>query len=190
MLYPLVALSAGAVVLASSQSLRADDQPAPPAFSIAGFEFVGDDATSLQLGAGVFNVVNNAETEGHDGRSAEGRLELRLGEKFYSIGPLLGLMANSDGGVFGYGGLYTDIRIGSWIVTPSGGLGGYAEGDSRDLGGIFQFHLGLDVAYQFDNGSRLGAKFAHISNAWIHDSNPGVESVLLTYSIPLGRVEF
>ena len=98
-------------------------------------------------------------------------------------------MANTDGGVFGYGGVYADFRMGDRVVViPSAGLGGYSEGDSRDLGGVFQFQLGLTAAYRFRDNSSLGVTFTHISNAKIHDSNPGVESLLLTYTIPFERL--
>lgn len=84
--------------------------------------------------------------------------------------------------------LYTDMRLGEhWTITPAAGIGAYERGGGKDLGGVFQFHLGLDVAYRLQSGSRIGVKLTHISNASIHDDNPGTESLLLTYTIPLGR---
>jgi hypothetical protein len=64
------------------------------------------------------------------------------------------------------------------------GPGGYVQGHSKDLGGIFQFRTELWVAYQFDGGARLGARIAHLSNAGIHHSNPGEEELLVTYAPP------
>jgi len=143
-------------------------------------------------GAGVFDAFE------FDQEAAEGRLELRSGQKlgaslfgwrFQGVGPMVGIAANTDGGVFGYGGLYADMRITEDIIfQPSAGFGGYSQGDSADLGGVFQFHLGAEVAYEFTEGQRLGVYLTHISNADIHDSNPGVESLLLTYSISLDRL--
>ncbi|MEO1368100.1 MAG: acyloxyacyl hydrolase [Acidobacteriota bacterium] len=40
----------------------------------------------------------------------------------------------------------------------------------------------IDIAYQWDNGSRLGLSLYHLSNASIYESNPGSESLILTYS--------
>jgi hypothetical protein len=71
-------------------------------------------------------------------------------------------------------------------VTPLLAIGGYGEGSSKDLGGVFQFRQSLDLAYRFANGHRLGIRVAHISNGSIHDSNPGEEELLLTYSLPVG----
>ena len=95
------------------------------------------------------------------------------------------MLANTDGGVFGYGGVYIDLTWGDIVITPLVGLGGYAEGDSKDLGGVFQFLASGTVAYVFPNGSRLGVRLGHLSNAGIHDDNPGEEDLMLTYSLPL-----
>jgi hypothetical protein len=153
----------------------------PARFRLGNFEFLDDSSSRINLGVGGFSISQQ------DDRALEGRVELRLGEKIYAIGPLLGIMANTDGGVFGYVGIYTDIRKKHWVVTPSTDVGGYAKGGSKDLGGIFQFRLGIEIAREFDNGSRLGIGITHISNAGIHDSNPGVESISLFYSTPLRR---
>jgi hypothetical protein len=87
--------------------------------------------------------------------------------------------------VFGYAGLYGDLALGRFILTPLAAVGGYHQGRSEDLGGTFQFRLSADLSYQFDNQSRLGVQFAHISNAGISSTNPGENELLLTYGIPL-----
>ena len=102
------------------------------------------------------------------------------------VAPMVGLMVNSDGGVYGYGGLYFDIFLGRrLVITPNFAMGGYAEGASKDLGSILEFRSGVEIAYRFDNRARLGVAFQHISNASIDDTNPGAESLVLTYAIPL-----
>lgn len=140
----------------------------------------------LELGIGGFNVVPDDDPS--DETEAEARVEYRLGRKLYGIGPKLGLLGNTAGGIYGYLALYADFRFGDWIVSPSAGAGGYHRGSGKDLGGTFQFVLGLDGAYEFPSGDRLGLKFSHISNAGIHEDNPGEESLLLTYSVPLDRL--
>jgi len=57
--------------------------------------------------------------------------------------------------------------------------------ETRELGGPIEFKSGGEFAYRFDNDARLGLLFDHISNAGIYKKNPGVESALLVYSIPL-----
>ena len=95
-------------------------------------------------------------------------------------------MANTDGGLFGYAGAYADLSYNTFYLTPQLAMGGYGEGRSQDLGGVFQFRQSVDLAHRFDNGHRLGIRLAHISNASIHDISPGEEELLLTYSWPLG----
>lgn len=147
----------------------------------------------LLLGVGAFNFDEN------DGdRSAEARLEyqsgLRLfddqfGDRFGGIGPYVSLNVNSDGGVFGGGGVFLDLQpFQNVYLRPFSGLGGYSEGDSSDLGGVFQFEIGAAAAYRFDNDVEAGVEFKHISNAGIHDDNPGANSVMLTVSVPLSGV--
>lgn len=148
----------------------------------------------VSISAGAFDIDRFAR----DDLSAEGRIEFHSGHRLFSdelggyfrgLGPMLGLMANADGGIFGYGGVYAEFRLFERLaVLPSAGMGGYHRGSSKDLGGVFQFHLGITGAYQLDNGSRVGITFAHISNARVHRNNPGVNSLLLTYSIPVATM--
>lgn len=77
------------------------------------------------------------------------------------------------------------MAYGNVIVTQVLALGGYAEGDSKDLGGVFQFRTESGIAYEFDDGTRIGARVAHISNASIHDDNPGEEEMFITFALPL-----
>ena len=138
----------------------------------------GNEADNLLLGAGLFDL--------RDDTSGAGTVEYRFGRKVFLVGFALGLMANTDGGLFGYVGAYADLSYKKFYVTPQLAMGGYGEGSSTDLGGVFQFRESLDLAYRFDNGHRLGIRAAHISNAAIHDINPGEEELLLTYSFPIG----
>lgn len=115
-----------------------------------------------------------------------------LTSRFQGIGPMLGLSANTDGGVFGYGGAYAAVRVlDNVYLLPSAGIGGYARGQSKDLGGVLQFHLGAGLFYQLKSndwlpaGTRLGVTYTHISNAFIHSSNPGADNLLVSVSVPL-----
>ncbi len=145
-------------------------------------QIFGDGPDVATFGIGAFDAFKK------DPVSTEFRAEYRWGQKLLIVGPLVGILANTDGGVFGYGGGYFDIQIGRLVLTPMAGMGGYRRGSSKRLGGTFEFHLGFDAAYRFDNGARLGIKFSHISNAFIHKSNNGEESLLLTYSMPIGNM--
>ena len=138
----------------------------------------GNELDNLLLGAGVFDI--------RDRTSAAGTIEYRFGRKVFVAGLSLGLMANTEGGLYGYVGTYGDLSYKRIYFTPQIAMGGYHDGDSADLGGVFQFRLSLDVAYRFDNGHRVGVRAAHISNGGVNEQNPGEEELFLTYSIPLG----
>lgn len=160
----------------------ADD---PETFADLGFmEVRGDSESRIAVGAGAFNIFQ----DGSDDDTSVGFLgEFRLGEKLWFFGPAVGVTANTDGGVYGYGGIYSDFVFGSVVLTPFVGVGAYSEGNSKDLGGTFQIRSSLEISYEFGNRMRTGLIFAHLSNAGIYDSNPGEEELMLTFSFPLGN---
>jgi hypothetical protein len=149
-------------------------------YGIGNWQLLGAESHYLDLGIGVFDVTEN---NGGDASGAA-RLELRGGKKLGFIGPAIGLLANTDGGWFGYAGLYADIAYKNLRITPLLSAGGYEEGDGKDLGGTFQFRSVLNLSWQFANRSRLGLQVAHISNADLHRHNPGAEDVLITFAWP------
>lgn len=149
--------------------------------SLGSARLAGDDASRLDFGVGAFDILGDRGAR----PSAEGQVEFRYGRKLFFIGPAIGILANTRGGIFGYGGLYADVRLGQFVLTPVGAVGGYHRGGSEDLGGVFQFRASLELSYEFANQSRLGVQLAHISNAGTHTENPGPNEVLLTYTIPL-----
>jgi lipid A 3-O-deacylase len=142
------------------------------------FDLLGDGPSYFDVGVGVFDFRRTSE----DDVAPEGRGELRFGKKFFFIGAALGLMANTDGGLFGYQSIYADFARGRFVMTPLLGLGGYKQGGSKDLGSVFQFRLELGLSWLLDSQSRVGIRLVHISNAHIFPSNPGVEEFLFTYA--------
>jgi len=149
-------------------------------------QIMGNSAPYLRVGAGVFNLVGAVNNYGYNHSPAEINVEYQTGHKLYGIGFAWGLLANSDGGVDGYGGLYSNIALTHhWILTPLAALSGYRQGNSKDMGSTFLFRLELDLAYQLDNGSRVGLEIAHLSNGDLYARNPGENEALLTYAFPL-----
>ena len=141
-----------------------------------------DDALAIGLGAFSIDESDTAAEIRLEYHSAFRLFEGSLWDGFDGFAPIIGFMANSDDAVFGYAGVQVDIELDDhWVATPAFGVGGYDEGNSRDLGGVFQFHLGATLAYRVADGHRLGLTWAHISNAGIHEDNPAADSLLLTY---------
>ena len=130
------------------------------------------------LGVGAFDMND-------DMTAAELDLQVRLNRRLWIFKPQAGLFATTDAGFYAYVGIYTDIYLGRrWVLSPSFGVGGFQEGDGKDLGGPVEFRSAVELAFRFDDSSRLGIQFGHISNASLYDANPGEEFLILNYSLP------
>lgn len=173
-----------AVVLAANSTATKPTEaaPGPEVFhDFGGVQLLGNDRHYIEIGVGIYDLLTE---EAGSKRSLGGSLELRIGDKLGFIGPAVGAVFNADGGVYGYGGIYMDVKFGDFVLTPQAAIGAYHQGDSSDLGGVFQFRIGAGLTYMFDNGVRLGISFAHISNAGIYEDNGGVEELYLIASFP------
>jgi hypothetical protein len=147
------------------------------------FHLLGSGPSRAVLGLGAFNAFQYDP----DPVAPAAHAGFFYGGKLWGIGPVAGVMANSEGGVYGFGGLYLDVRIGDrWVLTPFLGAGAYHQGGSRDLGGTFQFRPSATLAYEFDSGFRVGLNYAHLSNAYLYDTNPSEEEFHVSFSFPLG----
>jgi len=100
---------------------------------------------------------------------------------------MAGVQTTPGGNTQVYGGLLYEIRVwrGLYLV-PSFAFAYREVGDGRDIGKTCLFRSGIEAAYRLRDGKRIGAMVTHGSNAAIGDSNPGEESVFLTFSVPLG----
>ena len=98
----------------------------------------------------------------------------------------MGVMMNTEGTMHIYLGLYYDISVINKIfITPSFAPGLYSNRNSKDLKFALVFQSQIEVSYRFDEGGRIGISFNHISNASLGVENPGVESLAVTYIIPI-----
>lgn len=138
------------------------------------------DPSFINLSLGYFDIVHN------DDQALAGGIEWMSSGRLWIFQPLAGAMITSEGSFYGYAGFGTDFFFGHrWVATPSIAVGAYGEGNGADLGHVVEFRSAITLAYRFDNRSRLGLRFYHLSNAGLGDRNPGVEVLDLTYSIPL-----
>ncbi len=134
----------------------------------------------LTFGAGLYDVFD-------DKKASEFVLEYRHKQPiFWKIAPLAGVMATGDSAVYGFAGIDADFFISNrFVLNPNFAVGAYSNGDGKDLGHGLEFRSGLELNYVMDDQSRFGVAFNHISNASLGDSNPGTESLLVNYSIPM-----
>jgi hypothetical protein len=134
----------------------------------------------IALSSAVFDILQQEEP------SYEIRTEFRAGNLKFLTHPFAGIMVNTEGAVHLYIGLYYDIFLtNSFVITPSFAPGIYDRNKSKDLKYALEFRSQLELSIMFDHGARIGFSFNHISNASLGEENPGVESLALTYIIPI-----
>ena len=142
-----------------------------------------DEPDFLSFGAGWYDFNDNQD-------AADFRFEYRSNYKVLGfVKPWAGVEFTSDRAAFGIVGIHTDFFFGRRIVlTPSFGVGAYADGDGKDLGNTIEFRSQIELGYRFDDWSRLSLAVSHISNAGLGDSNPGTEIATVYYHIPLRKL--
>lgn len=143
-----------------------------------------DDPDFLTLSAGYFDV-NRQKDEG-----AEFSIEYRSDKKLWWFKPFVHAAGVTNGMTFFGAGVLIDVYLGRrWVVTPSFAPTWWrGETDDLDLGHALEFRSRLEIAYRFDDRSRLGLSLSHSSNASLGDTNPGTESVMVNYSIPFNKI--
>ncbi len=136
---------------------------------------------SLIVGVSDFNALRKQ-------RSAfEGRVEFRSSLSLLIVQPLAGITFTSSGAFYGMAGFYFDISLSNNIIfTPSFSAGYFSKGEGHDLAYKIEFRTLFEIFYSFENNSKIGIGFDHISNGSLGKSNPGAESISFIYSIPMG----
>ncbi|MCF3628123.1 acyloxyacyl hydrolase [Thalassospiraceae bacterium LMO-SO8] len=144
-----------------------------------------DDPDFLTLAVGKFDIFRNREED------AEIRLDYRFGKKLWIFKPFLtGAYVTNNSSFIG-AGLLVDIYLGRrFVLTPQFSPTFWRGKTSNlDLGHALEFRSRLELAYRFDDRSRIGISIDHSSNAGLGDGNPGVESVMLNYSMSMDRIK-
>lgn len=144
-----------------------------------------DDVDLLTVGVGGYHIWKDSKTDFED-TPALFRFEYRPSYYLWIAHPFLGVEATHLGSTYLYGGLMADVRFGDHLIlSPSAALGWYSQGNARDLGHPLEFRTGIEAAWRFDDGMRVGVAFHHLSNAGLSDWNPGIEELTLTLSFPI-----
>ncbi|MEK9661933.1 MAG: acyloxyacyl hydrolase [Alphaproteobacteria bacterium] len=139
-----------------------------------------DEPDFLSIGAGWYDFNDDKD-------AVDGRIEYRSNWKMLGfVKPWAGVEFTSDAAFYGVAGVLVDIYFGRRVVvTPSFGVGAYADGDGKDLGNTIEFRSQIELGYRFDDWSRVSLAVGHISNAGLGDSNPGTEIATIYYHMPL-----
>ncbi len=153
-----------------------------------------DDPAFVSFGVGSFDWNNREDPQ------TELRLEYRGKKLLGPVKPLIALAGTlcpgeiinscegsttTGNGFFG-GGALIDVFFGRRVVlSPSLGAFYYVGGNNDlDLDYPLQFRFQLELAYRFDDRSRLSFAVSRYENLGLGDSNPGVESAVFYYSVP------
>ena len=156
----------------ASAPARAQDSTAPRT----------DDPAFLTFQAGGWDVIQQHKV------AAAWAMEYRDDTKLWIFKPFGGMMMNSNAGLDAYAGILLDLYMGRRIVAQLGFAPTiYYRGTGVDLGFPLEFRSSVELAYRFDDRSRLGAQIYHLSNAGLGWTNPGTEVVMLSYSVPITR---
>ena len=148
------------------------------------------DSARFSAGVGVFNYMEDG-TPPHNDQSGMVNLELHSGRKMFNlIKPFIGFLGTNQNTYYAYGGFGIDGYYGkkkNVILTPSLACGYYKDGSEIKAGNPLEFYIGIDLFYRFKNNARIGAGIFHISNADSGYRNPGSETLILKYQMPLGK---
>jgi hypothetical protein len=154
------------------------------AICVAPKAHAGDDPDYLTVSAGWFDL-NRKKDEG-----AEFRLEYRSDYKLWELKPFASLAVASNGMTFIGVGVLMDVYFGKrWVLTPSFAPTWWrGKTSSLDLGHAVEFRSQMELAYRFDDRSRIGLSISHYSNASLGDYNPGTEALMVNYSMPFSKI--
>lgn len=147
--------------------------------------FCSNPTDYFSFAGGCFNIMR----EKH--RTAEIEIEWKPGIRWspwneLTFRPVLGLMGTILGSAYVYGGINFDVLFFDHLLfAPGFAAGYYARGGGKNLGYPLEFRSGVELAWQFNNKYRLGIHFYHLSNASLGNKNPGEESLVIYYDIPL-----
>ncbi|KPQ08248.1 MAG: Lipid A 3-O-deacylase (PagL) [Rhodobacteraceae bacterium HLUCCA12] len=119
--------------------------------------------------------------------SFEGFAGWRGAPVWHGFQPTVGAsLSNRGEGWVGAGLAYT------WRAAQQPGFlrvavmpGLYRQGNGRNLGGAIEFRSSLEVGLRLRSGGEVALGVAHRSNAGIYNTNPGLNTAYLGYSMPL-----
>jgi len=143
-----------------------------------------NDPPRVALGGGAFDVIVNRKKPNS---STTGMVlsEFRFGDVWWIVAPFVGVQGTGQGAFYGYFGIGFDIHLPyNLVVTPSAAAGYFSAGHGINLGSIWEFRSGAELAYRFADRRRFGVGFYHMSNAGIGKQDPGQEMVTAVFTVP------
>ena len=109
-------------------------------------------------------------------------------DQFWFMSKINKVKPTTAGTYYGYGGFGIDgyyTKKKNIILSPAVACGYYKDGSEIKAGNHMEFYIGIDLFYRFENNVRLGMGIFHISNADSGYRNPGSETLILKYQVPI-----
>jgi lipid A 3-O-deacylase len=153
------------------------------ALVVAAQPATAQDPAFLVVNGGYFDFNRQKHPAGEFG------LQYRSDQKLWIFQPMVGVMRTTTASTDIYAGISLDIFFGDrFVVRPSFAPSYYNRGAGHNLGYALEFRSAIEFAYRFDDRSRLGLEIYHMSNAGLGNGNPGEESAILTYALPMTKI--
>ena len=167
----LMAMMLGVAAMAAAQPARAGDT--------GGSGFALHDPTYLTLGVGgwEFDRENLAKPQFD--------MVLRPAHNLWIIKPQAGVEVAGDGDVVAFAGPLIEYYFTPHLVGSISSSLATWFGPGFNLGSRLEFHSSGEVAWRMEDESRLGIAFWHTSNADLTKRNPGSDSLIVSYAIPI-----
>ncbi len=113
-------------------------------------------------------------------------VEYRFSEWRRGLRPWIGLAQAENHTAFASVGLVYAYEIKNRVRLIAGlAPTFYERGNGRILGSKLECYSFGEIGYVFKNDHVLGLRFGHLSNGGLGNINPGVETLLVMYSLPL-----
>jgi hypothetical protein len=124
----------------------------------------------------------------HNQKAASFDMQWEPGVKIAGvIQPLFGAMVATNGAVMGYGGFGLPVNLGErFRLMPSVAIGAYHKGAGVDLHNVIVWRGGVELAYMFDDKSRLGLNVHALTNGDSLKPADMTEVIGLAYTMPFG----
>ena len=140
----------------------------------------GREPARLTVGSGLLGVLDNDRT-----------LAFAADYRFAVPGmfqPRVLASWATDGSRFFGAGLLLNLDLDNrWRLTLGAAPGYYERNRGRDLGSTIEFHSTAELSYDLGRKRRIALTLGHTSNGGFRsDSNPGTETLMLSWSTPLG----
>lgn len=153
-----------------------EQTPPPPAPESRIVE-VQPNTSFFGLSIGAYDV-----THGRTGAAVN--LEWQPGVHIVGIlQPLFGAFVTTRGATMAYGGVGAPFHLGKHIfLMPSFAVGAYGHGHGYDIGQVLAYRTGTEIAYEFDDKSRIGLDLDAIGASARRKDR--TEIISLVYTIP------